>query len=133
MARTTSLTPEVHKHIVRLVRSGVPFSTACDAAGVACSTGKLWRANGNKPDAVEPYLSFSADYARARAYAERQRLKVIKMAASTGDWRAAAWLLERSNPNRYGETKRTELSGRKGKPIEVQQTGVVVLPPLDDD
>ena len=44
----------------------------------------------------------------------------IRLHAS-GDWRAAAWILERRHPDDYG--KRTELTGKDGGPVKTEITG----------
>lgn len=55
---------------------------------------------------------------------------------TAGDWKAAAWMLERTHPQDFGPTQRTELSGPGGGPIHTQtdldvQIGVTVAGDVD--
>src|SRR5436309_11236469 len=99
MPRPTKLTAAVRKTICDAVREGSSFEGACEAAGVAVSTGHEWFARGMGRDprgrpAAASFAEFAEALTRARAEAELREVKQI-VAASKDDWRAAAWLLER--------------------------------------
>lgn len=77
-----------------------------------------------KPIAAEkPYVEFVEGATRARATIEVQLINHIVTAAQSGDWRAAAWIMERRGDPEWFKTERHEVSGPEGKPIEtVNQT-----------
>lgn len=88
------------------------------------------------------YVEFLDDVEKALAEAEVRALGLIDRAAAGGpiswevrdpdgtlretirnvyapQWQAAAWRLERRLPEKYSRTDRYEVSGRDGKPVEV--------------
>lgn len=119
MGRPTKLTPVVHAAIVDSLRAGVCIETAAEAAGVSASTVHAWirRAEDHPNDCGEPFLEFHEAYKKARAQAELDAVQVIR-AASRTTWQAAAWYLERSQPERWG--RRTIVAGNGHKPFLVQ-------------
>jgi hypothetical protein len=72
---------------------------SCARAGVAKSTVAEWVLRGERGE--EPFAEFSARWAQARARAQAVLVGNIRDAAAAGDWRAAAWALERANPEEY--------------------------------
>jgi hypothetical protein len=66
------------------------------------------------------YLQFLQSVERARGEAITKKVAVIAKAGNEGDWRAAAWWLERQNPEEFGKTDRIEMTGNNGDPIKVQ-------------
>lgn len=124
MGRPTKLTPQRQEAILRLLRSGITIETACGAAGIGSSTYRVWMAKG--AEGREPYATFMAAATRARDEQESYLAGIIARAAvpdedgHPGDWRAAAWLLERSRPTKWGRQTRTELTGADGGPLEVR-------------
>jgi hypothetical protein len=106
VARPTKLTKAVQERICSALREGNYFSVACEGAGVAASTGREWVARGEgrcpgRP-AGPPYAAFAAAVKKARAEAEASALRQVRQAANDGTWQAAAWLLERGHPERWG-------------------------------
>lgn len=70
---------------------------------------RLNRSARAKPrDSEMMYVRFTLAYDKALAQAELSSISTIKQASTTtatrkGDWRAAAWLLERRHPDRWGD------------------------------
>lgn len=106
MARRTKLTAPLTDAIVQAIEKfGLPVTTAGEAFGVSADTVREWLRRGEDRDDREngePYAAFAA---RIRA-AEASRMGVligpIEDAALGGDWRAAAWMLERRFPETWG-------------------------------
>lgn len=104
--RPSKLTPEVEARIVRFIRRGLYAEIAAEAAGIAPRTLRTWRAlseaNPNGAHAL-----FFAALKKAEAEAEGSLVGVIRRAARDR-WQAAAWLLERTRPDRYAHVRLTE-------------------------
>ena len=123
--RPSSLTPDVVNRILSAIRCGATNKTSCEAAGVSESTLYRWldRAkDGNDPDCSE----FSRRLHRARQEGVTARLALIQKAATKGDWRAAAWLLERDQPDSFSMKL---LVSRRGGPLSL----TALLQQLDED
>lgn len=56
--------------------------------------------------------------ARAREDGAQKLVERIRLEAESGDWRAAAWLLERIEPGIYG--RRVLVGGVAGSPIQIE-------------
>lgn len=94
------LTPEIQNKIVNLIKAGNYVSTSCQVAGISAGTYYLWLKKGmeNKNKA---YRDFYKAVKIADAESEVYYLKYIKKAAIK-NWQAAAWMLERKWPAKYG-------------------------------
>lgn len=104
MARPTALTPEVSAVIVRAVHLGMPWRLASGLANVSERTVYGWLKRGKAGE--EPYLQFLQDVKRAEKLAIEHALQVIRKAADAGDWKPAAWLLERRAFESFGHERR---------------------------
>ncbi|MHB1460443.1 MAG: terminase small subunit-like protein [Armatimonadota bacterium] len=93
MSRPSKYTPELVDILCELVSSGMSVTRAVDAVGLSMSTYSEW----NKDNPI-----FSARIKEARALGISALLSTIQCAARTGTWTAAAWLLERLEPETYG-------------------------------
>lgn len=101
MARPQKLTPELTQQISLLIREGNLPSVSASICGISPSTFFNWMKRGREG---EPrFLEFSESVERAFAGATIDRVSYIARAAEIGHWRAAAWLLERTCPERYGK------------------------------
>ena len=102
MGRPTKLTPQVHDAIVKAVRGGNYPEVAAQCAGIDRATYFRWMQYGESTDESHAiYRDFRDAVTRARAWAERKMVRVIRTAAIT-DARAAEWYLERSASDRWG-------------------------------
>jgi len=101
-------TPRVRwEVIVERIRSGIPIETAALSTGVSSSTYYRWMAlgedrwsDGKLHRARPQFREFREAATRARAEAESMNVALVLKGASA-DWRAAAWYLERSHPERW--------------------------------
>jgi hypothetical protein len=79
------------------------------------------------PEPFDPeewaFVVFKYQTERARARAEVDTLKLISTAADTS-WRAAAWFLERTHPERYGLRQSVNLAGSPSSPVEIRTVTV---------
>lgn len=102
------------------VTAGTSIPTACDAAGVPWSTARHWLDKGKR--GIEPYDRFAEAMKRAQAMHEAAATMVITRAADKGDWRAAAYLLER----RSAQTQAARSTEGEGTivmyPVRVHET-----------
>ncbi len=111
MARPTKLTHEVSEKIVRAIRAGNYPEVAARHAGVHPSTYYRWMERGaleGEAPEDDPYRHFRSEVDRAIADAEAAEVGLVVKAARDGDWRAAAWLLERRFGDRWGRRERLE-------------------------
>lgn len=89
MPRQTRLTPEVQAEIVKWLKAGNYFETACSVAGIPEETGRTWlaRGRGTHPalDQREPYSTFSTAVEKAEAEGETASVLRIRKAAQGGE------------------------------------------------
>lgn len=119
--KPTPLTDAVRKHILDSLKAGLPsLRQAALAAGVRENTVQEWYARGKgldperRPSPV--HVKFADDVDQAKAFAQDRAMKMIAM--KMGDsWQAAAWYLERTNPENFGLKSTHEISGPGGGPL----------------
>ena len=98
--RPTKVDAATTTRIVELVRAGSFMETAAATCGIHRTTLHRWLEKGEAQSAG-PYREFYLAVMRAQADSETLGVLIIEKAAQE-DWRAAAWLLERRFPRRYG-------------------------------
>lgn len=126
------LNTELQEKIVELIRLGNYAEDAAGAVGIGRTTFFLWMARGKAeserlkliPDAepIEletPYVDFMNAVEKARDEATARNVAVIQRAAHSGDWKAAAWYLERTRQKTYGRAERVEMTGADGEPMKM--------------
>ncbi len=129
VGRRTKLTPTRAQRVCARLREGYVISAACKLSGIAEATFYNWSARGRREPASE-FREFLESVQYARDLAEDAALRVIMAAARPrtirtvrevttrtgvtievsesmvrGDWRAAAWYLERTRPEGYGRRR----------------------------
>jgi hypothetical protein len=96
---------EVHAAIVKHLKAGAYKAHAAQAAGVSVDAVDDWLALGRAGD--RRYASFARDVDRACGEDACRAAAVITAAAvkgHVGDWKAAAWMLERKYPRICGRS-----------------------------
>lgn len=100
--------------------------TAKSWAAAAQALAILVRVSGVPPLPPHEQAQLAGDPSELIKPGDLRQLTNIDSAARGGDWRAAAWLLERSNPERYGPpASRVNIGGVPGQPIEVTPSDAV--------
>jgi hypothetical protein len=113
VGRPAKLDDATTERILSILRTGGYVEAAAGAAGVSKQTIYNWLERGH-PEGTrkdeesprqlraedEPFREFRAKVDRARAEGEATALALIQRAAAR-DWKAAAWMLERTRPERY--------------------------------
>jgi transposase len=137
MGRHTKLTPVVHGKIIGYLGADAYLEHAAEAVGVGRATVYDWLRRGEADEPEEPYASFAADVRKAQAESVVRSLIVISKAEQSGDWKAAAWKLERKHPKLFAQTSRHELTGKDGGEISISPTRIEIVapapkPPNDD-
>jgi hypothetical protein len=97
MSRPTKLTQETEARLVAGVRAGLTLRLACELAGITPRTCQRWMASGRAE-----HRQLREAVRHARAGCEADLVARTTLAAHRGSWRAAAWLLERQAPERWG-------------------------------
>lgn len=98
--RPTKLTDPLFRAFIELFLKGSFRSTACQELGVPYNTFRRWMSLGRKhKDGI--YGQFRAGVMAAESRSQNNLLGRIT-AASSEDWKAAAWILERKFPDLYG-------------------------------
>lgn len=118
--RKTKLNEELQELIVQLIRSGNYIETAAAVAGVDKKNLYAWLKRGARSRRGK-YARFRNAVIKALGEGEALDVARIRLAAEQGDWRAAAWRLERRHTRRWGVRQRLEHSGAKdGPPIRTE-------------
>lgn len=97
--RRPKLTPEIQKSVVKILAHCGRVEDACVTAGISISTFYQWKAQGQK-QSRGAYRDFLEALERAEVQRRLTReAKILK--AGEKDWRAIAWMMERTEPKRY--------------------------------
>jgi len=86
--------------IIRALRAGSTYTSACAAAGVSRTTATTWTT-------TDPSFGAAVEAARDGWAAAH-----VEFISASADWRARAWLLERRLPREFGAV--TKLAGHDG-------------------
>ena len=104
LGRIRKLTKEVEETILRHLKAGAYLNYAAEAAGIEYRTLAYWLEWG--AEGKKPYAAFALQVRKLRAEDAIRSQSVITRAQLgyiEGDWKAAAWSLERKHPKVYGQ------------------------------
>lgn len=113
--RPSKLTPEVIEELSTQIGRGLTYALACKRAGITYQTFRRWRAGRfPKTTPVELQEQFCLALKRAEAQLIYELLCTIRahgFADLPGDWRTAAWFLERRYPQHFGRRRSQKVPG----------------------
>ena len=108
MARKSKFNDAITARIIEALRLGATYEIAAEYAGISRSTLYNWMEKG-KDQKSGQYRTFLDSIKGAEARGAIANLAMIESAAKSGDWKAAAWRLERRHGyTRDGYQQRTE-------------------------
>lgn len=127
--RKTKLTPQIIEDFARILSTVLYLETVGDYLGVERTTWRKWLKRGaaevarlHKPGEVpnkreELFVQFFHTVKKARAEGEFCHLSTLRK-ASQEKWQAAAWILERRYPEKWGQKTHLDatISGKKDAP-----------------
>lgn len=122
------LTKALQKQIVGILEAGNYQKTAYESLGIPEATYFNWLKEGEKAESKagkltkneEACLEFLESIKRAVQKARQVNLAVIHKAAQDGSWQAAAWFLERTDFEHFGNKSKFEHTGKDGKPVTIR-------------
>lgn len=122
--RPSLFTPQNCAAIILYIQDGLPYQSACEASGVSYRTFREWMKRGEEAeDESDEYSQFSHAVLCAKAERTSKRIKHIE---SSEDWRAQAWLLERTNPDEFRKPSNGDENG-PGVNIHLHSQNTIVL------
>jgi len=98
--RPTKLTPAVQEKIVQALQLCNRRKDAAEYAGINDATLRRWMARGKNAN-DEEYAAFRQAVIEAEAKAQILAMGCIATEIRNGNWKAAAWYLERKAPEHY--------------------------------
>lgn len=117
IGRPTKLTPELQEKFCEIISKGHYISTACEALDIGTTTYKDWMTRAENGD--DSYRSFSSAVKNAQAKRELRLLSRIESASAIPQyWQSAAWMLERSMPDKYSKRDRISVTAQIGPMLE---------------
>lgn len=112
----TICTPELTEEICNNITIGLSNKDACALSGITEAAFYKWMkrgqqeldrvsvGNGRKISKKEkPFVFFVESIKKAQPKRKRRLIGKIQIAAETGQWQAAAWILERLHPQEFGK------------------------------
>jgi hypothetical protein len=102
MARPTRLTAETRAALCDALERGCTRKDAAALAGIAESTLFQWLAAG-RDDEAHRFVELLQAVEHAEAQASQVAVGTIRTAMDKGDWKAAAWWLERRRRRTWGK------------------------------
>ena len=116
MGRPTKMTPEVEVRVLAMVRDGASMKDAAAAVGI--DRRNLQRHRTRRPQFRRALLS-------AKAGAKVEAIACLLHAARKGEWKAAAWYLERQFPSEWGRINREVATSG---PVSIKWPAFEVVP-----
>jgi len=93
--RRTKLNQELQKRIISAIQMGATYEIAAEHAGICRKTLYSWIEKGKTANKGSTFYTFLHEFRKAEARAALTSLTTIQREIQNGDWKAAAWFLDR--------------------------------------
>ena len=103
--RPSKLIPQTTDQLIQALRLGNSRKHSAIYAGIDEATLRRWMSRG-RVEREGPYADLNREVLEAEAKAQILAMGCITKAVREGDWKAAAWLLERKAPEHYAPRSR---------------------------
>ncbi len=93
--RRSKFNDETQKRIIQAIQMGATYEIAAEHAGICRKTLYSWIEKGKTASRGSKHYTFLHDFRKAEARAAITSLTTIQREIQNGDWKAAAWFLDR--------------------------------------
>jgi len=93
--RRSKFNDETQKRIIQAIQMGATYEIAAEHAGICRKTLYSWIEKGKTASRGSKHYTFLHDFRKAEARAALTSLTTIQKEIQNGDWKAAAWFLDR--------------------------------------
>lgn len=108
------LTDERRAAMLHAIELGLPIEKAATLIGIAPRTWRDWLQRAKDPEAHAYWQQLGLEIDQAKARCMQRRLEQIEAAAQDPKhWTAAAWHLERADPENFGRNAHVTIDVRK--------------------
>lgn len=111
--------PQVIEAITKALKAGCTKKDACSLASISEQTFYRWLREGEKDSEGGEAWQFCESIKKAIAEARARNVTIIQKHA-VNNWTAAAWWLERSDPESWGKRDKVEMTGADGGAMEMK-------------
>jgi len=113
--RKTKLTPTLCDQLCKHIENGNYAKTACLLVGISEETYYKWKKKGEESKSGK-YVEFLESIKKAEKKADAKLVSIILAASEKHpmNWTAAAWLLERRNPEEWGNREELDITHHTG-------------------
>jgi hypothetical protein len=110
---------EVVATITKALKAGCTKKDACTLASISEQTFYRWLREGETAEEGSVAYQFCESIKKAIAEARARNITIIQKHA-VKNWTAAAWWLERSDPENWGKRDKLEMTGADGGAMEMK-------------
>jgi transposase len=127
IGRPSKLNEKTKKRLLAALKEGANQDEAASYAGISESTFYRWMERGESEKKGQ-YREFWEAVKRTESEAVMISLDTIRNAEKRGDWRAAAWKLERRFPDKWGKVDRQKVEAEHSGGLRIEVVSVPVRP-----
>lgn len=117
-AKDKRLCTETMSILIRALRAGNTKKDSCNLASISEQTFYRWLREGEDAPIESQAYQFCESVKKSVSEARNRNVVIIQKHAAN-NWQAAAWYLERSDPEHWGKRDKVEMTGKDGEAMEL--------------